>query len=111
MGPVKRHEEPEPLEEAAVSTPLGKLTIKGGGIIAIVTLLVGLATLYLVSYTNDGIANQRVVTAARYAELSGSMKAMVKAQTLMTCIFSVTEARREQEYRDSNSYCRRMIEQ
>ena len=108
MDPAKKQDETNPLEEVSLSTPFGKLITKGNGAIAIITLCVCVGILYFVLRTSDTIADERTMTAQRYGELSRSMKAQVQAQTLMTCIISLPEARREEEYRQANSFCRRM---
>lgn len=111
MGPTKKHQEPDASEEFSLSTPIGKLVTKGSGAIAVLTLILCGAILAFSWRTSDSMADQRAVTVLRYTELVKSMQAQVKAQTLMTCVISMPESRREEEFRQPNSFCRRMIEQ
>ena len=113
MGPFKKREE-DRLQELSVSTPFGNLAAKGVRISDILTILgvtIGVITLYFVLRSYDAAGEQRMITAQRYSELQQSMKKQVEAQTLMTCIFSVPESRRENEFTTANSYCRKISSQ
>lgn len=107
MGPARKHEEPD-AEEFSLSTPVGKLIAKGSGIIAVLTLVICGVILAFSWRTSDSMADQRSSTAQRYAELSKKMSDQIQAQTLMTCILAVSQERRETEFTQPNSFCRRM---
>lgn len=110
MGPTRKREELE-TEELSLSTPFGKLITKGVGVTAMLTFLICGVILAFVWRNNESLAESRVLTVTRYTELNTLMKKQVQAQTLMTCIISVPQERREQEYSQQNSFCRRMAEQ
>ena len=106
--------EKEPTQDIEISNPmLGKLAAHGARIsdlLTLITLVVGSITLALVIRSNDGIAEQRTATAARYADLAKSTREQLMAQRLMTCIIAMPQERRETEYVHTNSFCRRMAE-
>ena len=101
-------------QEIEVSNPiLGRLSARGvrtSDLIGLLTLCLVGVVLFLVLRSHDSAAIQRDTTAKRYGELGAILKNQVASQKLMTCIISVPQERREQEYSQPNSFCRRMAE-
>lgn len=96
-------------QDVFVETPLGKLRARGvrvSDLIGLVTLCICGAILYFVLSAHDSVAEQRRTTLIRYSELGAILKAQVQSQRLMTCIISMPDVRRQQEYADPNSWCR-----
>ena len=101
-------------QEIEVSSPLlGRFFAKGvrtSEIIGLLTLCLVGTVLFFVLKSYDISASQKDITAKRYSELGAILKNQVASQKLMTCIISMPQERREQEYSQPNSFCRRMAE-
>lgn len=98
-------------QELSVDTPLGKLAAKGvriSDLLGILTFLGVIATIYF------GLQALRTADAhGREAKevgqsIAASIKDGARAQRMMTCIISMPQERREQEFTQPNSFCSRI---
>lgn len=109
----QRKNDPDVVEEIAVETPLGKLAAKGIRI-SDIGMIIGVGAIaYLIAislaHKADAKESWNQVTAA-LAEHSMAIRAQTRAQHLQTCIMSLPMERRQREFVDPNSSCRRMVE-
>lgn len=97
--------------EGGIKTPLGELSFKGkktAEFITILSLLV-LAVLSTLYWNHDkNTEKSSLGTNQALTKISDAVERSTKAQRLMTCIISLPQERREQEFTQSNSFCQRM---
>lgn len=97
--------------EVSADTPIGKLAAKGvrvGEVIGLITLLgVCLITFFTWQMTQT-LDKHNVAAALSESKLSVAIQSTAIAQRMQTCILSVPQERREQEYMSTNGFCRQM---
>lgn len=106
--------EKEPSQDIEISNPvLGRLAAKGVRISDMIGLLtfVGVISVGSLAWMTLDAVGQQFATAAKSTEAIGSsIRQNAVAQRLMACIISMPQERREQEFTQPNSFCRRMAE-
>ena len=104
--------EQEQTQDLEISNPvLGKLAAKGvriSDMIGLLTLIGVIAVGFLGWQTFEAVATQSVTAADSSRTIAVSIKQSASAQRLMTCIISLPQERREQEFTQPNSFCSRM---
>ena len=104
--------EQEQTQDIEISNPiLGRLAARGvriSDLIALLTFVVVLATAVLVWQASEAGTRHTAETADVNKAIAGSIKQSASAQRLMTCIISLPQERREQEFTQPNSFCQRM---
>lgn len=96
-----------------METPIGKLAAKGIRIsdILVVGLAVAVGALVVafLGHKADAKEYNAAMTAALY-EQTKAIKSLTRAQIITTCVMSMPARRREMEFSDSNSFCRRLAD-
>lgn len=96
---------PGQTQELSVTTPLGSFSTKGskrmGELIAALALILG----FLIAYA---LYEHKIESAAYGLKLSEAIKDLAQSQRELTCIISLPQERREQEYRSPMGLCKRL---
>ena len=104
--------EQEPSQDIEISNPvLGRLAAKGirvSDLIGLLTLVCVIGIGFLGWMTFDAVGRQGIEAAKSSDMVAASIKQSASAQRLMTCIISIPQERREQEFMQPNSFCQRM---
>lgn len=98
-------------QDISIETPIGKLAAKGvrvSDMIGIITMIGVAAMLYLSLKTVDVMGEHKIETKHAMESVASSIKENARAGRLMTCIISMPQERREQEFTQLNSFCQRM---
>jgi hypothetical protein len=107
----EKYDDPDVVKEIQVETPVGKLAAKGIRISDILTIIgTGISAFVLgvmLAHVADAKESWSQVTLAM-SEHTKAIRAQTRAQNLTTCIMSVPMDRREKEFTDPNSFCRRV---
>ena len=102
----------EEQQDIEISNPVfGRLAAKGirvSDMIGLLTLIGVLGIGFLGWMTFDAVGKQGVEASKMSSNIAVSIKQSASAQRLMTCIISIPQERREQEFMQSNSFCSRM---
>ena len=99
-------------QEIEISNPvLGRLAAKGvrtSDIIGLFTFcgVIGLA--FIGWQTSEAIGLHKLETVQANSALVGALKEQAAAQRMMTCVISVPQDRREIEFVQPESFCKRM---
>jgi len=102
----------EDTQDIEISNPvLGRLAAKGirvSDMIGLITLCIVLGLSFFAAYAYEIAGAHRAETVKSSEQISVSIKQNASAQRLMTCIISLPQERREQEFTQPNSFCQRM---
>jgi len=102
----------DPRQDIEISNPmLGKLAAHGVRVSDMISLLtfVGVIVLSIFSWkTAEAITEHKIITIDSNKQMVDSIKEAAAATRLMTCILSVAQERRENEFTQLNSFCRSM---
>jgi len=102
----------EDTQDIEISNPvLGRLAAKGihiSDMIGLITLCIVVALGFFALYAYDIANAHRIETMKSSEQIAISIKQSASAQRLMTCIISLPQERREQEFTQPNSFCARM---
>lgn len=104
--------EQESTQEVEISNPvLGRLAAKGiriSDMIGLLTLCGVIAIGFLGWITLDAVGKQAVSSERSNDAIASAIKQSAVAQRMTTCIISLPQERREQEFTQPNSFCQRM---
>ncbi len=104
--------EQEQTQDIEISNPvLGRLAAKGvriSDMIGLLTLMGVIVAGVLGWQTFAAVGKQTAAAAESSQSIAVSIKQSASAQRLMTCIISLPQDRREQEFTQPNSFCQRM---
>ncbi len=102
----------EEQQDIEISNPvLGRLAAKGIRVSDMIGLLTFVGVLWIGSIgwmTFDAVGKQEINAVKASDNIAASIKQSASAQRLMTCIISLPQDRREQEFTQPNSFCQRM---
>ena len=102
----------ENTQDVEISNPvLGRLAAKGVRVSDMIGLLTFCGVLglgFLGWQTMEAVGSHKKETATSNENIAISIKQSAAAQRLMTCIISLPQERREQEFTQANSFCQRM---
>ena len=102
----------EQTQEVEISNPiLGRLAAKGvrvSDMIGLLTLCGVIGLGFLGYLTIESSAAHKVETEKSNNNIAIAIKQSASAQRMMTCIISLPQERREQEFMQANSFCQRM---
>lgn len=97
--------------EISADTPIGKLAAKGmriSDLIGLFTLLGVVTMMWSGVQLVQSITEHEVQTHSTNKEIITSIKEAAKAQRMNTCILSVSQDKREQEFMQPNGFCARI---
>src|SRR3990167_9995834 len=96
-------------QEVEISNPvLGRLAAKGirvADMTGLLTLCIVIGLAFFAAYAYDIANAHRAETSKSGDQIAASIKQNASAQRLMTCIISLPQERREQEFTQPNSFC------
>jgi hypothetical protein len=102
----------EDTQDIEISNPvLGRLAAKGirvSDMIGLITLCLVIGLSLFAFYAYDIAKSHSGDAVESSKQISVSIKQSAAAQRLMTCIISLPQERREQEFTQPNSFCQRM---
>ncbi len=107
-----QHEEENDLEVSA-DTPIGRLAAKGlrvSDIIALLTLLGVCGMVFVGLQITKLLADHDLHSADIQGRFVNSIREAAMAQRMNTCILSLPQDKREQEYMQPNGFCRQMAQ-
>jgi len=109
----RRSEDENDRMEVSAETPLGKLAAKGfrvSDIISLLTLL-GVAGILFFGWMIVQLLGQHNLDSnAAQNKFANALRESAQAQRMNTCILSLPQEKREQEYMQANGFCRQMAQ-
>ena len=97
--------------EVSADTWFGRIAAKGvrvSDLIALLTLLGVVSALYLVWMSLQVLSSHEHQANAVNQEIAASIKEAGRAQRMMTCVISLSQEKREQEFMQQNSFCKQI---
>jgi hypothetical protein len=97
--------------DLALETPVGKVSarnFRSSDLIGLCTLLGVTAAIYFSWQSLQTLSEHAKQANTVNVEIAASIKDAAKAQRMMTCILSVSQEKREQEFMSPNGFCKQM---
>ncbi len=94
--------------EISADTPVGRLAAKGvrvSDLIGLLTLMGVSGAIYFSWQTSQSLTEHEKQANVVSMEIATSIRDAARSQRMMTCILSVSQERREQEFMQPNGYC------
>ena len=97
--------------ELELATAAGKATIRGirsSNLIGLATLIAAASISFLLWRVVTTLGEHAIEAHASWAEVTVAIKEAAKSNRMQTCILSVSQEKREQEYMSPNGFCKQM---
>jgi hypothetical protein len=101
------------IEDLKLETPIAKLAAKGVRVSDLISigLAAGLSAVFFIVWAHAAAAEKySVAMTSALTDQANAIRALTRAQILTTCVMAQPMPRRESEFSDSNSFCRRMAD-